>query len=219
MQAAIAWDGDSASGATAARTLARHVSGPFPSTIEARDRYVREVFTLAEYHLAQGDASVARRAVRLLQALPLPPDSIWVGRNARLAALLLDAQLGALDRRPEAPAQLARADSALRTNAEPVSFIALCNLMVARLWEEGGDPARALGAVRRRIFDYTQHPFLTTMLRQEGRLAELTGDRPGAIEAYHRYLALRPDPEPSLQPQVEQIRAELARLVGEKDAR
>jgi tetratricopeptide (TPR) repeat protein len=219
VQAAIAWDGDSAAGAAAARTLERHVGGPPPSGVEARDRYVREVFTLAEYHLAHGDASMARRAVRLLEEFPVPPDSAWLGRNARVAALLLDAQLGALDRRPQAPAQLARVDSALRTNAEPVQFVALGNLIVARLWEASGDPARALGAVRRRIFDYTQHPFLATMLRQEGRLAELTGDRPGAIEAYRRYLALRPDPEPALQPQVEQVRAELARLAGEDDPR
>jgi tetratricopeptide (TPR) repeat protein len=219
VQAAIAWDGDSAAGAAAARTLERHVGGHPPSGVEARDRHVREVFTLAEYHLAHGDASMARRAVRLLEELPVPPDSAWLGRNARVAALLLDAQLGALDRRPQAPAQLARADSALRTNVEPVQFVALGNLIVARLWEASGDPARALAAVRRRIFDYTQHPFLTTMLRQEGRLAELTGDRPGAIEAYQRYLALRPDPEPALQPQVEQVRAELARLAGAEDPR
>jgi hypothetical protein len=62
-------------------------------------------------------------------------------------------------------------------------------------------------------------PFWTTTLRQEGRLADLAGDRPGAIEAYRRYLALRPDPEPAIKPQVEQVRAELARLVGEQGAR
>jgi hypothetical protein len=54
------------------------------------------------------------------------------------------------------------------------------------------------------------------MLREEGRLADLAGDRAGAIDAYTRYLALRSDPEPSLQPEVERVRAELARLVGEK---
>jgi hypothetical protein len=57
------------------------------------------------------------------------------------------------------------------------------------------------------------------MLRQEGRLAELAGDRRGAIEAYRRYLALRTNPDPSIKPQVEQVRAELARLVGEEGTR
>jgi hypothetical protein len=55
-----------------------------------------------------------------------------------LARLLLDAQLGRHDRRPNAPALLARADSALRTNAEPVDFNGLGNLIVAGLWEASG---------------------------------------------------------------------------------
>jgi protein kinase-like protein len=219
VQAAIAWDGDSAAGATAARTLERHVSGGPPSEAGARAQYVYEAFTLAEYRLAQGDASVARRAARLLRDLPVPRDSTWLGRNAWLAALLLDAQLGALDRRPEAPMLLARADSALRTNAEPVYYVSLGNLIIAGLWEASGEPARALGAVRRRIFDLSHPPFFATMLRQEGRLAELADDRPGAIEAYRRYLALRTNPEPAIKSQVEQVRAELARLVGEKGER
>jgi tetratricopeptide (TPR) repeat protein len=219
VQAALAWDGDSAAGATAARTLEEHGRRPPPSEAEARDRYAGEVFTLAEYRLAQGDASVARRAEKLLRDLPVPPDSAWLGRNPRLAALLLDAQLSALDHRPNGPALLVRADSALRTNAEPVDLTALGNLIVAGLWETNGDPARALTAVRRRIFALVPPPFFATMLRQEGRLADLAGDRPGAIEVYRRYLALRTDPEPAIKPQVEQVRAELARLVGEEGAR
>jgi tetratricopeptide (TPR) repeat protein len=219
VQAAIAWDGDSAAGATAARILERRVSGPAPSGA-ARNQYGSELFTLAEYSLAQGKASVARRAAPLLRSIPVPSDSAWLGRNSRLAALLIDAQLAALDRRPDAPALLARADSALRMNAEPIYFQgainALGNLIVAGLWEASGDPARALAAVRRRTFQLGQHLFFATVLRQEGRLAELAGDRPGAIEAYRRYLALRTNPEPMLKPQVDQVRAELARLASEE---
>jgi tetratricopeptide (TPR) repeat protein len=219
VQAALAWDGDSAAGASAARILEEDVHRPPPPEPEARERYVGEVFALAEYHLARKDASVARRAEKLLRDLPAPPDRPWLGHDPHLAALLLEAQLSALDHRPDARALLVRADSALRTNAEPVVFVALGNLVVAGLWEANGDPARALDAVRRRIFALVHPPFLTTMLRQEGRLAELAGDRPGAIEAYRRYLALRTNPEPSIKPQVEQVRTELARLVGEEGAR
>jgi hypothetical protein len=73
--------------------------------------------------------------------------------------------------------------------------------------------------VRRRIFALVNPPFFATMLRQEGRLADLAGDRHGAIEAYRRYLALRTNPEPALKPQVERVRTELARLVSEEGAR
>ena len=56
--------------------------------------------------------------------------------------------------------------------------------------------------------------FMTTFLREEGRLAALTGDTAGAMRAYRHYLGLRYDPEPRLVPQVEWVRRELARLEG-----
>ncbi|MSR07183.1 MAG: hypothetical protein EXR93_08980 [Gemmatimonadetes bacterium] len=48
-------------------------------------------------------------------------------------------------------------------------------------------------------------------------LAALTGDTTGAVKAYSHYLALRYDPEPSIKPEVDRIRAELARLVAERN--
>ena len=61
--------------------------------------------------------------------------------------------------------------------------------------------------------------FMSTFLRQEGRLSALTGDTVGAIRAYRHYLALRRDPEPALRPEVERVRAELTALVSEPVAR
>jgi hypothetical protein len=58
--------------------------------------------------------------------------------------------------------------------------------------------------------------YLSTYLREEGRLAAITGDRAGAIRAYQHYLALRTNPEPRLRPQVEQVRADLAQLLKER---
>jgi hypothetical protein len=205
--------------ATPAHILIRAVSESLPSEPVARQRYVYELFTLGEYRLAQGNPSAARQAATLLRGLPVPRDSVWLNRIATLAALLLDAHLAVLDKRPEARTLLSRADSALRTDAEPVYFFEFGNIIVAGLWEASGDPVRALAAIRRRIFDLSHPPFLTTSLRLEGRLADLAGDRAGAIRAYRRYLALRSDPEPVLKPQVGQVRAELARLTSEEGAR
>ncbi len=53
---------------------------------------------------------------------------------------------------------------------------------------------------------------LSSFLREEGRLAALTGDTVGAVGAYRQYLALRPDPEPEVRPEVERVRGELAAL-------
>ena len=52
----------------------------------------------------------------------------------------------------------------------------------------------------------------STFLREEGRLAAKLGDREAAIRAYRHYLMLRSDPEPEIRPEVERVRAELARL-------
>jgi len=56
--------------------------------------------------------------------------------------------------------------------------------------------------------------FLSTHLLEEGRAAALAGHRAAAIRALQHYLALRYDPEPSVRPEVEAVRSELARLVG-----
>jgi hypothetical protein len=51
--------------------------------------------------------------------------------------------------------------------------------------------------------------------RREGRLFAFLGDTVGAIEAYNRYLSIRRDPDPPWREEWEQVRSELAALVGE----
>ena len=94
------------------------------------------------------------------------------------------------------------------------SPIEASNLLVTRLWQEQGDWPRAEAAARRRYKGLNPR-FLSTYLREEGRAAAAVGHREAAIRAYQHYLALRYDPEPSVKPEVEQVRAELATLLGE----
>ena len=79
------------------------------------------------------------------------------------------------------------------------------NLEVARLRDRQGDHRAALMAVRRRTYSYHLTDYLAEHLREEGRLAALTGDRQGAVRAYRHYLVLRSDPEPALRPAVEAV--------------
>lgn len=66
------------------------------------------------------------------------------------------------------------------------------NLVVARLHEQLGNVAAALRAVRRRPYDWDTAPlYLSTFLREEGRLAALAGDRAGSERAYRHYVMLR----------------------------
>jgi hypothetical protein len=114
-------------------------------------------------------------------------------------------------------AALERLDSLSRLGAPPgaVSFV------IAKLREAQGNLPAALAALRRR--DQPTNPELQqaipAMLREEGRLAALAGDTTEAIRAYQHYLTLRSDPEPAVKPEVDQVKAALARLVGEHGGR
>ena len=92
------------------------------------------------------------------------------------------------------------------------------NIIAARLHEALGDPRGALAAIRRHVSGL-QPWFLSTYLREEGRLAALTGD---TADRDHRVPAVpraRSDPEPALRPEADRVRNELAALVGEPKVR
>jgi TolB-like protein len=111
---------------------------------------------------------------------------------------------------------LAALDSLLRSGPVTTPVIdghtEYAPIALARLLEQVGDTAGALAALRRRIYFIGWQTYLATSLREEGRLAEMTGDREGAILAYSHYLALCYDPEPIAGPAVGEVRAALTRL-------
>lgn len=135
-----------------------------------------------------------------------------------LCVRILEAELAARTSQPDAGMRLAALDS-LAASAPPAItwLLAAANLSASRLWEAAGDRERALRALRRRLYVVTVGErrvlvALSTFFREEGRLAALTGDTVGAVQAWERYLALRQDPEPTVQPEVDRIRAELRTL-------
>ena len=133
-----------------------------------------------------------------------------------LAAMSLRVLLAARGHTADLPAITIRLDSALRAApASPLLTLMTGNLIAARAFEQLGDQGRALNAARRRPILYGPLLGWATMLREEGRLAALTGDRDGAIRAYRLFVALRATAEPALQPEVRRVRAELTRLERE----
>jgi hypothetical protein len=50
--------------------------------------------------------------------------------------------------------------------------------------------------------------YLSTFLREEGRLAALTGDTASAVRVYPHYLALHPNPELEIVADVHRVRAD-----------
>jgi hypothetical protein len=189
------------------------------------------------WRLSHGELGGAAQAVEQLRGHRSGDSPQSLASNTVCAALL-EAKLAAASGAAGAGAALDRLDSLIRSgpggsrNGPPVAFtlspayvrstvgISPCgfedfvNLEVARLRERQGDLRAALAAVRRRPYAYHLTDYLAPHLREEGRLAALTGDRSGAVRAYRHYLALRSDPEPAVRPAVEAVRAELAKLTA-----
>jgi hypothetical protein len=210
---AVYWDGDSAVGAAQVRSRLPEVEAPFPRDEGERAQRFWDMCMVGRWQAAHADWPAIRRTVARLRAGAVM-DRATHGPDAppgipALCADMLEAWLAADTGRADAAALVHRLDGELRQVPPP--WTDGDNLTVARLLEKVGDVPGALAAVRRRRFD-TVPVFLSTYLREEGRLAALAGDTAGAIAAYRRYLIMQDDPEPAVRPKVQAARAELARL-------
>ena len=219
LRRALWWDGDTAQALEAAASLRPFVdSVRVPGAGEWEQLY--DTCALGEWRAARGDQAYAAVASRRLRAARVragaPEDSAKIARYAVLCATLLEATRASALQAPDRTVRLAQADSIARENIFELCCgdgVTDANLQLARLWERDGNPSRALAAVRRRAGGFPIQPYyLSTFLREEGRLSLLLGDTTGAVRAWRHYLALRPDPEPRLKPLDAAIRQELATL-------
>jgi DNA-binding SARP family transcriptional activator/TolB-like protein len=204
---ALYWGGDSAAGADAARRLdhrARSVIAAGRSIGDPRDPY-RELAIAEQWRLWHGDTTSAVATIALLRR----GAELGGGPRRAIWGDLVDAIRAGVLGLPEAPALLERIDAmTLQGCCDTPHFLPI---VVARLRERAGDRPAALRTIRRGRWYYPPE-YLSTFLREEGRLAALTGDHEGAIRAYRHYLALRSNAEPAVRSEVEHIRAEVARL-------
>jgi len=216
----------------ATRTLAAEAAGAYRlSTAAGPIRWapIQDCYGTL-YRLTAGDTAGTGGSIRRLRAFSLSGNEL-IGTaskqplDSRVCILLLEALVE--NRLPPGRARpsLERLDSLMHdgppwyggpTGLAPVVF---ANYTVARLREARGELSASLAAIRRREVNYFP-PYLWSLpafLRQEGRLAALTGDTSGAIRAYDEYLTLRTDPDPPLKPQRDSViveRAALARSTG-----
>jgi serine/threonine-protein kinase len=219
---ALFWDGDPVAAAEAARRLAASAEAPARSEPALWEQY-RDMCVVGQWLLAQKQTQGVDPIIGRLRTAHLPgieSDSGGLTRSNALCVAMLEAMEASLLRESVARPRVERLDSLARTFIFSVccgQAVTGTNLVIARLAEMQGDLPRALGAVRRPGGGYQLAPtYLSTFLREEGRLATLTGDTAGAVRAYQHYLALRPNPEPRVRPEVERVRGELARLLGEQ---
>ena len=212
LQAAF-WDGDSAAAAAAARDLT--TSGLVRGTAGVEE--FARLCALEQWNLARGDLESVARTLTILAHADSGRGESEAGSVAAFCSRMLDAWQATLHHMPDAGRKVASLDSASRTlPPDWLVHFQHANLLLSRLYEAKGDLASALETVRRRHYGLGVPLYLSSYLREEGRLAALTGDRTGAIAAYRHYLALRQDPEPALRPQVDQVRRELAKLLAER---
>jgi tetratricopeptide (TPR) repeat protein len=209
---ALYGDGDTTAAAQAVQELERSASAP-PATGMQRNTQLADRCYVELWRLAHGDTATAARSIAELRAArPASAADSAFTPFARDCAITLEAVSASLAGRPDAERYVARLDSLARSGPYTGVSQQVGNLVVARLKERAGDLRGALAAVRRREYFYGRVAYLSTFLREEGRLAALTGDREAAITAYRHYVALRATPDPVLRPDVARVRAEIERL-------
>jgi len=190
---------DSTAAAEALARVAPIADAPLARDSSEREEQYWGICGVEWWRLAHGDTRTARAAIGRLAGS-------MTGCGAMLEALL-----AAAEHRPDANAAFGRLDTLILAGGARPGWV-----MVVARWREGqGDIQGALRATRQ-CDQYGMVLLRSYCLREEGRLATLVGDRAGAIKAYSHYLALRYNPEPSVKPEVERVRAELAQLVSEK---
>jgi tetratricopeptide (TPR) repeat protein len=213
--AALFWGGDSTAGARAAARLSSSAS------LDSLPDYVfetvsSELCVRTLWRQVHDEPVDVGNAIRTLRSTATDRDPAWPPTRNQVCADVLEAFAAQRAGAANAKELIDALDRTLVKRPERV--LNWLNLAAARLLEAEGEYDRAAAAARRHIHYFGYVSFYATHLRESGRLADLAGDRDGAIEAYSRYLDLRQSPEPSVQPEVDAVREALGRLVGERGA-
>jgi tetratricopeptide (TPR) repeat protein len=201
-------EGDTAAASGAARQLQRLVSGGVPLGAFAAETRLANLCVLGQWRLSRGDTVGMASSIESLGHAGTAGQSFYpVSTPAPVCASLLQAWLASLKAPAEASPYVEGVDTLVLTPEVAGDAISYAPILIARLYERAGQPQRALQAIRKRSYMSGWPRYLATAWREEGRLAELNGDRAAARESYDRYLVLRSNPDSSVLPQVEQVRS------------
>ncbi len=200
------WDGDTAGVGTAVATFTKMVA-TVPRNVAQQSVQHVSACLLALWRLDHGDVAGASALEPVLQrTLPAARTTNLV-TGVSECELYVRAAVAVRSKRADATAALDSLHSASLRGANDFMRIAT-NLLLARLYSETGDAKRALVVIRRRPYHWAVGAltFLSTYVREEGRLAAAAGDTAGSIAAYQQYLRLRSNAEGPLVPARDSVR-------------
>jgi len=204
---ALYWEGDTLAGEASAGRLARRADEALSRSHAPRASQLADLCVLEQWRLWHRQRAAAGATVARLRS----------ASKTALCAALLAALRAVLDQEAAAGPLVDRLDSLLR-QGPVVEDLEQADLVLARLRERQGKLADALVATRRRPLSPGGELYLSTYLKEQGRLAALTGHRAEATRAYRHYLILRSAPEPASAADVARVRAELARLLADRSS-
>ena len=165
---------------------------------------------LGIWSVRRGDIAGASEMIAVMRRTLTSAQAVGAVAKESLCLAFVDGVIETGRNPARAPAVLSRLDELSLRGAIDFFWPAL-NLELSRMYEQRGDRSKALEVLRRRPYrSRDAREFLTTYLREEGRLAAAVGDREGAARALRRFLTIREGADPVLRPQLDSVRALLA---------
>jgi serine/threonine-protein kinase len=206
-------DGDSTAAAAVARSLSLAEQRPLERDSVRRAFQLFDRCGLIQWRLWQRDTTGSGQVLADLRAIDDANAPWWAVGHIRVCGAVIETQRALLARATDAGGRLAVLDSLLELGME-VGVREPGNLAAAKLHQQLGDTAGALGALRRMEYHHrTGIPFLAARLREQSRLAAQLGRKEEAAAAARHYLALRSNPAPERAAVEDSIRTELRKLL------
>ena len=200
----------------AAEQLSIRVSRGTEMTPAAEAIRLADACVVAQWRLARGEVRGVAQILGMLRSAGTPRVPVPIGANPLACAEIIEATMAVVTRHPNALQPVSRLDSLMLSGPAVGDAGTYAHIAVARLYERLGMPERALAAIRRRPYMAGWPRYLATARREEGMLASRLGERDRALMAFRQYLALMQEPEEPVQPLVSAVRAEVARLEGDR---
>ena len=210
-------DGLYAEGDTTAAARAADSLTVFADAVPSNDPalaalQLADVCVVEQWRLSHGVTESTRRAINLLRTAPLPRQAIPISTNQRACAAILDALLADATHSRDAASRVAALDSLMLSGPAVSDGSSYANIVVGRIYQHLGNARAALVAYRRRSYMTSWLRYLATTRREEAEIAASLGEQEIARNSFHRYLAVRRQPEPTLASAVATTRDHVARL-------